>query len=445
MNDDLNQSFENSFEEIKASLEQLGQRLNNIINGVGAIMVITILIVSYRLARKIGGDLQNFSSALRSYTESDFKSQGLFKDLSSDTQEIQDLLHDFRKMDEKLRRTMLDLKRSVRQAEHNAKVKSYFLANMSHEIRTPLNGVLGMIHLLKDTHDPKKRQEFLNIIEFSARHLGDLVNMILDFSKIDAGKMELHYQPTDLEDLLKSLLKMFRFKAEENDNELLLDMDFQLDHLVSSDSLRLKQVLINLLSNALKFTQGGKVELIIRREKQAQKNKVRLSFAVQDNGIGIEESKIKSLFKAYSQTDRSIQKRYGGTGLGLAITYELVRLMGGDLMVQSKLHEGTRFYFHLDFTLGPLKSEGGHTAISKVPGLSQKVLVVEDNPVNQKVLLMLLKRYGLAVNTAENGQQAVEAFERHHYGLILMDLQMPVMDGLTATLKITQSQFSQKN
>lgn len=440
MNTALKSEFEITLAEIRADLQDLRTRLNKMINGLGLIMIFLILLLSISLSRNISKDLKDFSQALREYTQNDFQSRGLFKNLNSQTLEVEEVLQDFRKMNEKLRRTMLDLRRNAKQSEHNAKVKSYFLANMSHEIRTPLNGVLGMIHLLKDTNDPTKRAEFMNIIEFSAKHLGDLVNMILDFSKIDAGKMELHPQPMDLESSLSNLIEMFRFKAEENSNELILDSALNLDSMVIADGLRLQQIMINLLSNALKFTKEGQVKLIVRQLHKEKENQVRLFFAIEDTGIGIEESKLKTLFQAYSQTDRSIQKRFGGTGLGLAITFELIKMMGGELMVDSKIGEGTTFSFYLDFTMGPLKAEGQNDPNHQPPGLSQKVLVAEDNPVNQKVISMLLERKGLSVKTVDNGLKALEAFLEEDFGLILMDLQMPEMDGIEATRRITRSE-----
>jgi len=438
MNTALKSEFELTLAEIRSDLQDLRARLNKMINGLGLIMIFLILLLSISLSRNISKDLKDFSQALREYTQNDFQSRGLFKNLNSQTLEVEEVLQDFRKMNEKLRRTMLDLRRNAKQSEHNAKVKSYFLANMSHEIRTPLNGVLGMIHLLKDTNDPAKREEFMNIIEFSAKHLGDLVNMILDFSKIDAGKMELHLQPMDLESSLSNLIEMFRFKAEENSNELSLDSALNLDSMLIADGLRLQQIMINLLSNALKFTNNGKVKLIVRELRSEHENQKRLFFAVEDTGIGIEETKLKSLFNAYSQTDRSIQKRFGGTGLGLAITYELIKMMGGELLVESKIKEGTTFSFYLDFEIGPIKAQGDINSHHQPPGLSQKVLVAEDNPVNQKVLSMLLERQGLVVSTVNNGLEAIEAFMNDDFGLILMDLQMPELDGIEATRRITR-------
>ena len=440
MNTALKSEFELTLAEIRSDLHDLRARLNKMINGLGLIMIFLILLLSISLSRNISKDLKDFSQALREYTQNDFQSRGLFKNLNSQTLEVEEVLQDFRKMNEKLRRTMLDLRRNAKQSEHNAKVKSYFLANMSHEIRTPLNGVLGMIHLLKDTNDPTKRAEFMNIIEFSAKHLGDLVNMILDFSKIDAGKMELHPQPMDLESSLSNLIEMFRFKAEENSNELILDSALNLDSMVIADGLRLQQIMINLLSNALKFTKEGKVKLIVRELRSEKENQVRLFFAIEDTGIGIEESKLKTLFQAYSQTDRSIQKRFGGTGLGLAITFELIKMMGGELMVDSKIGKGTTFSFYLDFAMGPLKTQDQNDPNYQPPGLSQKVLVAEDNPVNQKVISMLLERNGLSVKTVDNGLKALEAFLEEDFGLILMDLQMPEMDGIEATRRITRSE-----
>jgi len=439
MNTDLEAEFDLALSGINKELNALQGQVDKLINILGVLMILLILIYSYSLSRRISGDLKEFGDALRKYTSSDFKTRGLFKDLKSGTLEVQELLEDFRKMNQKLQASLTELKLAARKSERTAKVKSYFLANMSHEIRTPLNGVLGMIHLLKDTHDPAQRAEYMRTIEFSAEHLGDLVNMILDFSKIDAGKMELNPQSMNLEEVIHNLVQMFRFKAEENHNRLILDRDTALEHLIIADSLRLQQIFINLISNALKFTKDGEVRIIIRELSTENKANCKLYFAVQDSGIGIPEKKLKSLFDAYSQTDRSIQKEFGGTGLGLAITHELIKLMGSQLEVKSRIAIGSTFSFSLEFPKGSTKLNDLDNPYQSPAHLSQKVLVAEDNEVNQKVLGLLLERQGLNVQMVKNGKEALEAYESEDFGLILMDLQMPIMDGLEATREIIAS------
>lgn len=438
MDRSLEREFQTGQAQIEGQLKGLTKGFDDIIRGLGIVMFMIIMALSIRLTRSIGRDFKQLSLGVSKYTESGFSDFGSLKHLDSPIEEVNILLRDLGKMDEELKTSFQKLEKAAKEAQRVAKVKSYFLANMSHEIRTPLNGVLGMIHLLRETQDPDKRKEYQETISYSAEYLGDLVNMILDFSKIDAGEMQLHLQPMDLSSRFDKLLHMMQLQAKDNGNSLVIDSDLGLSHEIITDEIRLQQVLINLIGNALKFTKDGEVKLILREQKPSPSNTTRIFFAVEDNGIGIPEDKIASLFDAYSQTDRSVQKEYGGTGLGLAITHELIKLMGGELQVKSTLGQGSLFYFELEFEKGPLIQK--RIEQEEVPvNLSQKVLVVEDNPVNQKVITLMLERYGLATDLANNGREAIKAFENQVYGLILMDLQMPLMDGLEATRRITQS------
>ena len=314
--------------------------------------------------------------------------------------------------------------------------KGEFLANMSHEIRTPLNGLLGLTDLLEGMRDPAESQGAIRLIRSSGQMLLRVINDILDFSKVEAGKLELDVVPFELRRTLEEAAGLFRATAVEKG--LCLDVAFapDLPAWVSGDEMRLRQVVQNLISNALKFTKSGEIVLSAAVEAREESADV-IRIVVRDTGIGIPPDSVAQLFSSFTQADSSISRRYGGTGLGLAISKRLVELMGGAIAVESQLGEGTLFRFTVRFG----RTVASVPRVSDSPKADQdvsklRVLLAEDNKVNQLVGLKLLQKLGIRADVAENGAQAIAAVLKKTYDLILMDVQMPEVDGITATREV---------
>lgn len=324
------------------------------------------------------------------------------------------------------------LRAERRSAERANAAKSQFLANMNHEMRTPLNGIIGMAQLLEGTALAEDQREYVATIESSSEVLLSLVNDVLDFSKIEAGKMVVEHTPFALHPLLGDCLQLLRQEAARKGLALELDADPLLPAHINGDPVRLRQILINLLSNAVKFTAAGYVRLSARPVTN-QSGLRRLQFAVTDSGLGISLEAQARLFQAFTQADASTTRRYGGTGLGLAISKRLVELMGGVIGVESQAGVGSRFWLELPLV------EAAAAPLAEAPRAARfqaHILLVEDNPVNQRVAVLLLQRFGCRVDLAENGLQAVEAAARQPFDAILMDCHMPEMDGYEATRTI---------
>jgi PAS domain S-box-containing protein len=324
------------------------------------------------------------------------------------------------------------LVQAKREAEAANKAKSEFLANMSHEIRTPMNGILGLSELGMQQQDPEKMRDQLGKVHYSGRLLLGIINDILDFSKIEAGKMELDPQPFYLKTLVDNLYSLFVNNAKQKGLKLVIEAHTMENLCLYADEMRLRQVLNNLVNNAIKFTDQGEVRLKIDNHDNAQ----RLKFSISDTGIGMTQPQAAKLFQAFSQADTSITRKHGGTGLGLVISERLVMLMGGEkIQLQTQFGLGSTFSFSLPMqTCTDKQSNQAQELISSVNQLQYlgRVLLVEDNEINQEVAAEQLRQFGLDVCLAENGQIAVAKAQQQHFDVILMDIQMPVMDGYQA-------------
>jgi signal transduction histidine kinase/CheY-like chemotaxis protein len=325
-------------------------------------------------------------------------------------------------------------------ALHHAKVKEHFLAHMSHEIRTPLNAIYGFSVLLEETRLDKNQKLYLHYIKSSIENLQVIINDILDFSKIEAGKLKIVKRVFDLYDFLDELKQLFLPKAQKKDINFIIDIDRDLPRYVKGDRIRLNQILINLIGNAIKFTSTGYVKLLIKViEKKS--SSVRLKFKVIDTGIGIEEHRLNEIFNEFEQANSEISVKYGGTGLGLSITKRLVELQGGKIYVESVYKKGSTFVFELEYELPTEKElklfegeqEISGSRVEETEQVKAKILIVEDNKINQLLLKKILTKLGHEVKTANNGKEAISAVEQEDFDLIFMDIHMPEMNGYEAT------------
>jgi len=334
-----------------------------------------------------------------------------------------------------------ELRDTLHELERASKVKSDFLASMSHEIRTPMNGIIGMTRLLKKTDTSNKQDEYIRIIDDSANSLLTVINDILDFSKIEAGKLAIEENIFEITDIIEDTVNLLQPSLENKEVKIKTIYDSNLSYSYLGDSERIKQILINLISNAIKFTDKGTISISVQKNNIDNLHQS-LKISVSDTGIGIDEKILPSLFNVFTQADSSTTRKYGGTGLGLAISKKLVELMNGTIGVESSPGKGSTFWFTI--VLGMSSSEKvsaktkSNDLFSKLHAkrFSGSILLVEDVLVNQMIATSILTELGFDIVIAQNGQEAIDAFSRQSFLLIFMDCQMPVMDGYEATKRI---------
>ena len=406
--------------------------------GVGLIIVLVFSVLFAWISYRLTAPLIALSQATRKMQDGDYGIELTYR--GSD--EIGALTDDFRQLAARIREQIAkvtaseNLQRHYRQsAEQASQAKSEFLAKMSHEIRTPLHGVLGMLELLQGNHLPPQQGEHLQLAARSARHLLQVVDEILDFSKIEAGKMELEAAPFDFGELVGDVVALFSPGAAAKGLVMTLTRE-NIPAALIGDPARLRQVLSNLVSNAVKFTEAGHIRLHCAWQPDPQV----LHVALEDSGVGIPADRLQTIFDPFMQSDNSVARTYGGTGLGLSISARIVRLMGGEIELESSLGRGSRFRFSLPLqaaTALPATTEPAPaTATNSVRADGAAVLVVEDTPVNQTIIRIGLERMGYRVDTAGNGAEAIRKVEQGDYAVVLMDCHMPGMDGYAATTAI---------
>jgi signal transduction histidine kinase len=322
-------------------------------------------------------------------------------------------------------------------SEKANKAKSTFLSNMSHELRTPLNGIIGATNLLMHEPASPSQKRYYEVLQHTSDHMLNLINQILDFSKINENKINLDRNVFNMQHMVNKLCRVLQTQNNDEFVQFVFTIDERLNKEVVSDDLRLKQILLNLLSNAVKFTKEGTISLAASVLQEVG-NKMRIKFTVTDTGVGISEVQLKKIFDSFEQADSSTTRIFGGTGLGLSISKELVYLFGATLDVQSKVGEGSTFSFEIEVEKNEVKSDLDSSKVSvtlkTLDGL--RILVAEDNKVNMLVLLTFLKKWNVTYTEAVNGLVALEKYKQQSFDLILMDLEMPEMDGYTAVSEL---------
>lgn len=413
------------------------------------IMAIIVILLSIFVSKYFTTDIKSLTFDISNFIKSNFKAKSTIDEQNSKIKEIEILFKSYGILKEKLTENIVFLEKATERANASASFKTQFLANMSHEIRSPLNGVIGMLNLIKSNSLSKDQMEYLEIAEHSADHLLGLVNMILDHSKMEVGKMKLESYSVNLKKELSKLVRLFEYRIKDKNIALHFNYDDKISTHILADNLRLQQVLINLLDNAVKFTSEGDVKLEVKLLKRINDIQY-LNFKIMDSGIGIDPAKTEQMLLAFEQADLSTTRKYGGTGLGLTISNQLIQLMGGGkLNIIALKNGGSSFSFEIPFTISFEEKISEKTLdeyVEKQEVKVNKALIVEDNNINQKVLFKLLEKINIQSDVANNGKEAVLLYEKNEYDIIFMDLHMPEMDGFEATNHIHASpKYKQKS
>lgn len=358
--------------------------------------------------------------------------------------QVRKAAEDQRILRERVREKIKELEEEKMRAEHSEKAKEQFLANMSHEIRTPMNAIMGMTRLLLEKAPREDQVKYLNAIKQSSDNLLIIINDILDLSKIEAGKINFEHISFDLAEQIKTVYTTIKLNADEKGLALEYEIDKNIPSIIMGDPYRLTQILLNLTNNAVKFTEQGKVSIRIINLEHVS-DKIKLKFEVADSGIGIAQDKLDYIFNMFTQESSSTTRKFGGTGLGLAICKKLVELQGGSIHVQSETGKGSVFSFILTFDIPKINLQETHDELPAEETQAQlknlSILLAEDNEFNQMVAIDSIQDAieGVRIDLAKNGKEAVEKVGQKHYDLVLMDIQMPEMDGHEATRAIRKN------
>ncbi|OFY87764.1 MAG: hypothetical protein A3F72_02680 [Bacteroidetes bacterium RIFCSPLOWO2_12_FULL_35_15] len=420
---------------IKSDLKELYSSIKDFLK-----VAIAVLLSSLIIAFLISSKLQHIISKPILKLAETAKYVSMKKDYSirmctKGTDEIGKLFICFNDMLSQIEKQNTELLNAKEIAEHSRKVKEQFLANMSHEIRTPMNAIIGMADILQEEDLPIEQKECVDAIKLSADNLLTIINDILDFSKIESGKITFENLPFKLEEVIEGIVQTLHFTASKKSLVLTYSISNEIPKVIIGDTTRLRQILLNLASNSIKFTEKGSVKIDIQLNDQKD-DFYTIQFKVTDTGVGISNDKLSGIFDSFTQASSETTRKYGGTGLGLTIAKQLIELQGGTISVNSEINNGSCFYFTLTFKKSNLqnievKTEDKSSSYSELQDL--KILLAEDNIMNQMLAKKIFKKWKCKLDIADNGRIAVDKLSKADYDIILMDMQMPEMDGYEAT------------